>query len=113
MEPVAVARAYLDCFCSGDIDGLAGLLAEDFRFEGPFASFASAAEYVDALRDDPPAACRWSELHVFADGRCVNLIYRFEKPGVSTPMSQLFAIHDGRIRRILLIFDGRAFLPSG
>lgn len=100
----------MDIFYSGkDPVQLYGILADDLRFQGPFFHFSSARAYIGRLKADPPVGCACELLHAFQDGEKVNLIYRFRKGDVNTLMSQLFECGHGRIRRILLIFDGNAF----
>jgi hypothetical protein len=38
-----LALDYLRCFCDGNIDGIASLLAPELNFRGPLYSFSSAA----------------------------------------------------------------------
>jgi len=49
-----LAIEFVRRFCAGDVATLAPLLAEEFRFSGPFFQFNSADAYLDALRRDPP-----------------------------------------------------------
>lgn len=108
--PRELALAYLEIFCDGaELERLRDLLAPDLRFSGPFVAFDSAAEYIESLLHNPPQDCRAEILHVFEQENRVNLIYRFSRPGLSTLMSQLFEVRDGRIARITLIFDTGPF----
>jgi hypothetical protein len=110
MSPKQLAESYLEIFCSGKgLERLLDILADDLVFEGPFTKTASASEYVDSLIADPPVDCTYRIEKSFEKGEWVNLIYEFSKPGVTTLMSQLFEIRDGRIRRVLLIFDTAKF----
>ncbi|MCO6490660.1 MAG: hypothetical protein J5I98_19750 [Phaeodactylibacter sp.] len=110
MKPIELAQKYLEIFYSGKNPGqLYGILADDLRFQGPFYHFSSARGYVERLKADPPVGCAFELLYVFHDDEKANLICRFRKGDVTTLMSQLFECGHGRIKRILLIFDGNAF----
>lgn len=110
MSPINLALEYLDIFMSGErLDRLHGLFAEDLEFKGPFFEFHSAREYVDSLKASPPTGCSCNILRTFENGPAVNIIYEFEKPGVRAEMSQFFEMEDGKIKKILLIFDSARF----
>lgn len=110
MSPLDLALQYMEIVYSGrDLARLNRILSADLIFEGPFFRADTAREYIDSLLADPPDAFEYEILHAFESGGSANLIYEFSKPGVLTPMSQLFDIVDGRIARILLIFDSDAF----
>ena len=110
MEPAALARRYMQIFFGGEpLDALEAILAPDLVFEGPMHSSASARAYIDALKADPPAECAYEPIATLEGEGAVNLVYMFRKPGVRTPMSQLFEVERGRITRILTIFDTGAF----
>ena len=100
---------YLRCFCAGDVDGLAPLLAADLRFAGTFHNSGSAAEYLDSLRNDPPEKCDFKVLSVTENEDSVAVFYEYQKPDRVLQLAQLFRIEDGQIKDILLIFDGRGF----
>ena len=109
MSPLQLALRYMEIFCSGrDLDAMAGLFADDFRFKGPFFEFDSAREYVDSLKADPPEQCGFEIIQAFENESSACLVYAFRKPGVRTPMAQLFEIAGGRINRVLLVFDSAA-----
>ena len=74
-----VAMEFLRCFCAGDVDGLASLLAEDFQSNGPFYNFSSAEEYLDSLRNDPPEQCGYRVLSLTEGGDSVSIYYDYEK----------------------------------
>ena len=114
MSPLDLASTYLEIFCAGgDPEALREILAEDLRFEGPLFRFDSAAEYLAALREDPPLESRYDLLGSFERGSVACLVYRFSKPGLEAPMAQLFETRDGKISRILLIFDSAPFVAGG
>ncbi len=110
MTNLETALKYMDIFYSGgDFDELAEIFSVDLEFEGPFSRFDSAADYINSLKSDPSVGCEYSLIRVFESTGSVNLIYEFIKVEIRTPMSQLFEFEDGRIVRILLIFDTSSF----
>jgi hypothetical protein len=110
MRPLELANRYVEVlFSGGDLEELIHLFAEDLKFSGPYYEFDSAADYVESLRSDPPAGFEYEMIRSFEDDSSACLVYRFSKPGVSTMMAQFFEIREGRIGRIVLIFDTGAF----
>jgi hypothetical protein len=106
MKNLDIALRYMDIFFSGeDPDELHKILADNLVFEGPLHRFDSAQEYVQSLKMDPPVGCDYSLIRVFESTGSINLIYTFIRGKIKTPMSQLFEFEDGKIVRILLIFD--------
>jgi hypothetical protein len=96
-------------FEGGDLDELTRLLAEDLIFSGPFFEFGTATDYIESLKADPPQGFEYDLVRSYEDESSACLVYRFSKPGVSTPMAQFFEVRNGRISRILLVFDTGAF----
>jgi len=93
MKPIDVALKYLDIIYSGkNIETLCPLLADHLTFLGPFYSFKSAEEYLEALIKDPPKDMSYERIKSFERDTSVCLIYQFSKPGVSVKMAQLFEI---------------------
>jgi hypothetical protein len=110
MKPLEFAQKYMDIlFSESDIDELNPFLAEDLHFRGPFYQFDSANDYLDALKSDPPKAFHYHIIHSYQDRSSACLVYQFSKPGVTTPMAQMFEIENNKIKKIVLIFDTNAF----
>jgi hypothetical protein len=100
----------MDIFFSGEnFSELRHILAPDLSFMGPFYTFRSAEDYIASLEDNPPVGSVYDLLGSFESESAACLMYRFTKPGVSTTMAQLFEVEDGRIQRILLVFDTAPF----
>lgn len=104
-----VAMEFLRCFCAGDLDGLAALLAEDLQFKGPFHHCSSSDAYLDTLKNDPPEQCSYRILSVTESGDRVSIFYDYEKRAGTITIAQSFTLRDHRISEILLVFDGRGF----
>ncbi len=110
MKPLDIALRYMEVFfAEGDMDALRPLLADDFRFEGPFYTYDSADAYIDALKADPPEGFAYTLIDAFEGASSACLIFEFTKPGIRVPMAQRFEMREGRITRVLLIFDTGVF----
>lgn len=109
MENRDIAMEFLRRFCAGDIEGLAPLMAEDLRFNGPLRQFRSRDAYLDSLRGDPPEPCGYRVLSVTEGGDHVSIYYEYEKRDRVQTMAQLCRLENQVIREILLVFDGRGF----
>lgn len=113
MKPLDLALEYMDVVFGGkDIERLSNLLADQFSFQGPFFKFDSAVDYINSLKADPPKDFGYTMISTFEDEASACLVYRFSKPGVDTPMVQLFKINNGKISKILLVFDTAPFLEN-
>ena len=98
MKPLDLARRYMEIFFSGsDLEALYPLFADDLVFEGPFYTFDSAEAYLDSLRNDPPEDMTYELVASFESASSACLIYQFSKPGVQTPIAQLFEIEDQKM----------------
>lgn len=110
MTPLDLALKYMEIFYSNtDIETLGQILTADLSFEGPFFQFDCADDYLESVRDDPREGLAYELIRSFEDSSSACLVYQFSKPGISIPMAQLFEIEDGKISRIVLIFDTGAF----
>ena len=104
-----VAIQYLQGFSEGNLGKIKAVLADNFELNGPFYSGKSAAAYIRMLEADPPDRSSVNIISIFENEEEVCIIYRFEKPGVSADMAQLFQFESGKISKSILIFDGRQF----
>lgn len=110
MRPSDLALKYMEIFFSGEnLETLTDLFADDLTFEGPFHSFDTAHDYIASLKSGPPVGLAYEIIHVFEDEHSACVVYQFSKAGISTPMAQLFEVADGKISKILLIFDTGPF----
>lgn len=102
-----LAISFVERFCTGDVEGLGSLLAENLRFRGPFHQFDSRDSYVSCLKDDPPTSSRFHVLSVTEDDDHVAVFYEYQKSDETVMIAQLFKCEDGKITETLLVFDGR------
>lgn len=111
MKPLELALKYLEIFYSGNnLDRLKDILASDLSFTGPLYAFNSAADYVNALKSDPPGGMNYKIIKSFDDENSACIIYQFYKGNVSTQMAQLFEVKDEKINKINLIFDTKVLV---
>ena len=96
-------------FSGTELDELHHILDEDCTFEGPFFQSRSAEEYIMALKTDPPINCSYTLIESLEHEATACLFYQFEKPGITTPMAQLFGIKNDKICKIILIFNTTEF----
>ena len=68
MTGVDVFRAYLERFTSGDVEGAAELLADDFTFRGPMVQTDSKAEFLASTTPVAAVARGVKVHHAWADG---------------------------------------------
>ena len=104
-----MALDYLSRFCTGDVDGLAPLLAQKLQFKGPLFQFSSKNAYLRSLRDGPLAGCGYRVLSVTESDDSVSIYYDYEKSDQVITIAQLFRFDKGKITELLLVFDGRGF----
>jgi ketosteroid isomerase-like protein len=116
---VDVFRMYLERFTSGDADGAAELLADDFTFVGPVLQATSKAEFLAGSAGLGPIVRGCVMHHQWADGDQVCSFYDFnvETPAGagSIPMAEWSVVRDGRIVSSRLVFDTAAmaaFMPA-
>ena len=102
-----LARAYLNYFCGGDIDGMEAILAPDLIFTGTLHSYHSRTEYLDSLRQDPPEECGCNILSITENKASVAVFYEYIKPDQRIQIAQLFKFDHQQITEVLLIFDAR------
>ncbi len=110
LTPLDTVMKYMDIFYSDeDLSQLNNLFAEDMIVQGPSYQFETAKQYIDSLVTSPPIDCRYEMIESFEKGSIVCLVYLFKKGDLSSNMSQLFEVVNGKITRILLVFNTRDF----
>ena len=110
MKPLELASKYLEIFFGGSsIEPMIDLFQPSMVFDGPFFQGLSAREYVDSLKADPPHNSRYEIIRSYETKSSACVIYKSSKPGVTTTMVQQFEVSDGKISKILLVFDTGAF----
>jgi len=106
---------YYATWGAGDFDGLAALLADDFKFRGALDSADGPAAFIALIQRNAPAfdGARFVEVRRVVDGDRAVSLYRFELGGASVPMAEAFEVRGGRIARVDLYFDPARFALPG
>ena len=120
MSNTDIFRIYLERFTSGDVDGAAEFLAEEFVFDGPILQAKGKAEFLAGSATAASMARGCTIHHQWADGDDVCSVYDFkvETPAGAgaIPMAEWSVIHGGRLVSSRLLFDTAAMaalLPQG
>jgi hypothetical protein len=108
MDSIAIANQYYDAWRlhAGDMSGVP--LAEDLVFTGPVASFEDAQGFRAMAAQAGAGVHSFNVRHQFAAGDLVCSVIDWEMdpvPGMMTA-AEVLTIHDGRIVRGELIYDG-------
>ena len=111
MKPIDLAQEFLRIFYSGEgIERLSEILDDQLHFKGPLFESIGAKAYLDALISDPPTGMSYSIQSTYQNEDKVCIVYTFRKGDISIPMVQEFQVKNGKISRILLVFDSKDFL---
>lgn len=112
MSNAEIFRTYLERFTSGDVEGAAELLAEEFAFDGPILQAKDKAEFVAGAATAAAMARGCSIHHQWVDGDDVCSIYEFEiktpAGAGAIPMAEWSVIRDGKLVSSRLLFDTAA-----
>jgi ketosteroid isomerase-like protein len=100
-----LALRFIRTFAAGDVDALAPLLSEDLEVTGPYLHTTSRAQYLSALRKDPPQSCSIRILTVTDKADSVSVSYDYVKPDRTLTIAQRFTIRDKRICEMRVLFD--------
>lgn len=112
MSNAEIFRTYLDRFTSGDREGAAALLTEDFLFHGPIlrshgkAAFLEGSAALGPIMRGVEVHRQWEE----GDELCSIYDFRIETPAgtASIPMAEWNTFRDGKLASARLIFDTAA-----
>jgi hypothetical protein len=112
MSSADVYRSYLERFTSGDVEGAAELLADEFTFTGPLLQANSKAEFMAGSAALGPIV-RGCDIHrQWVDGDEVCSIYDFmvETPAGrgSIPMAEWSVVRENKLVSSRLLFDTAA-----
>jgi ketosteroid isomerase-like protein len=80
MSNAEIFRSYLARFTSGDRDGAAAPLTEDFRFHGPMLQSQGKAEFLEGSVSIPMA-----EWNTFRDGKLASARLIFDTAAMAAP----------------------------
>jgi hypothetical protein len=119
MSAADVFNSYLDRFTSGDIDGAAALLADEFSFRGPMLQSEGKVAFLEGASGLIPITRGYDMHEQWVDGDEVCSVYDFnvETPAGagSVKMAEWCTVRDGVLVSSRLMFDPsqfQAFMPS-
>jgi hypothetical protein len=120
MSNAETFRTYLARFTSGDREGAAELLTEDFRFHGPMLRSEGKAAFLEGSAGLCPIM-RGADVHrqwEEGDELCSIYDFKIETPAgmTSIPMAEWNTFRDGKLASARLIFDTAAMAtprPTG
>jgi ketosteroid isomerase-like protein len=110
MSNAEIFRTYLARFTSGDREGAAELLTDDFRFHGPMLRSEGRAAFLEGSAGLCPIM-RGADVHRQweEDGEvCSVYDFKIQTPAgdvVSIPMAEWNSFRDGKLASARLIFD--------
>jgi ketosteroid isomerase-like protein len=112
MSNAGIFRTYLERFTSGDVEGAAELLADEFTFDGPILQAKDKAEFLAGSTTAAAMARGCTIHHQWADGDDVCSVYDYEihtpaGPG-AIPMAEWSVIRNGKLVSSRLLFDTAA-----
>ncbi len=104
----SVAAAYIDAWRAGDFDALHALLADDVRFDGPFACIDCAADCVKELELMSEIVTDIVVRKVFADGEDVLTWFDLQTTVAEpVPVANWTRVRGGKIASVRVAFDAR------
>jgi hypothetical protein len=112
MSGADVFRSYLERFTSGDVDGAAELLADEFTFIGPVLQASSKAEFLAGSAALAPIVrgCEIRRQWVNGDEVCSIYDFKVETPAGagSIPMAEWSVVRGHKLVSSRLFFDTAA-----
>ncbi|MGH7691419.1 MAG: nuclear transport factor 2 family protein [Candidatus Dormibacteria bacterium] len=102
-----IATAFLNAWVAQDFETVAGLLADDFAFEGPIAHYDSAESFLGGSRAfvarlEP----RWSKIAAFGDDHEALLLYDLHLvSGAALRIADHYTVREGRIQAEQILWD--------
>lgn len=114
MTPREAVETYLDAFYreQKDYEVIESLLADDFQFVGPMATFKGREAFMRFIRDIGPQKNQIDVKCILAEGDEVAVFHDFrsETPVIGPlPFAEWYSLKNGRIQSLRLYFDAREF----
>jgi ketosteroid isomerase-like protein len=115
MSNVDTVRAYFEKFFSGVArhSEVRSLLTDDFSLRDPLMSADSAEDYIQQLMALGDELELHAEVrHLIGDGNEVAALVDFRSPAGPITYAHWFTMREGKIAKIEVVYDPRAFLGS-
>ncbi len=106
-----IIQRYQMALGKGDFAAARVLMRDDMRFQGPFDTFNSADEYLEAVKKLASIIQRIDLKKVFVDGEDVCVLYDMvtNTPAGTAFIAEWYQITGGRIASLRAVFDARPF----
>ena len=107
MDTRQLIESYHDAWTSGDIARARGCLADDLDFRGSIDTFKKADEFVSALAQFQRMLRGVTVLESYFSDAGAALLYDCDtaSPAGIVRTAEFFAVRDGKISEIRLVFD--------
>jgi ketosteroid isomerase-like protein len=113
-ESLELIRRYQDAWTAGDFEAAARYIAEDIEFVSPQQRIVGAEAFLRMLNAfQQRIGTGWEYIASTVDGENVLILYKLFMPtGAPAVCTDYFELEEGHIRREVLVFDPKPFLPQ-
>src|SRR5262249_37846657 len=108
-----IVKSYQAALGAGDFAAARNLMRDDMTFHGPFDTFHTAEEYLEAVKRLAAIIQRIDLQKVFVDGEDVCVLYDMvtNTPAGTAFIAEWYQVQDGKIAALRAVFDARPFVP--
>ncbi len=106
-----VVKSYQAALGSGDFATAREFMQDDMSFQGPFDTFNTADQYLEAIRRLHTIIQRVDLKKVFVDGDDVCVLYDMvtNTPAGTAFIAEWYHVKGGKIASLRAVFDARPF----
>ena len=112
-DALSVARAYHRAWSTRDLEHVGEHLADELRVEVPINSYASKADFLEAVLRTARMTSGVRLLAELGDSEQAMLLYDMTLPIGDLRVAEHFTVHDGKIRTIRQIHDTAGLRAAG
>ena len=108
-----IVKSYQAALGMGDFAAARKLMQDDMTFEGPFDTFHTADEYLEAVKKLATIIQRIDLKKVFVDGDDVCVLYDMvtNTPAGTAFIAEWYQVQGDEIAALRAVFDARPFAP--
>lgn len=108
-----IVKSYRAALGAGDFAAARKLMRDDMTFQGPFDTFHTADEYLEAVKQLASIIQRIDLKKVFVDGEDVCVLYDMvtNTPAGTAFIAEWYQVAGGQITALRAVFDARPFAP--
>ena len=111
MSSASLAREYVQCFCDGNVDAMARILADDFHISGPLYEFHGKDAFLDRLRQLNAPKAQYHILGQTDSEEHASVFFQYLLGKLTLVMAMHFTVANGKLTNAILVFD-TARLPG-